>query len=101
MDNQEHPPGIIWRHEEWRCEYAASSSGRGGTLHLYLRSTQAMSRQVQSVEEMLWIAAEWKQVIVAKPLRAMNGSAIPERRQPPAERRAKPRGGRREGDAKP
>jgi hypothetical protein len=100
MDNLQLQPIVVWRQGVWHCEYLKRGETRGGTLCLYRGSTLAISRKVRSVDEMQWIAHEWKQVVSATPITSGKDSSAQDQRVRPPERRAVPRGGRREGDPK-
>ncbi len=100
MDNLQLQPIIVWRQGVWRCEYLKRGGTSGGTLCLYRGSTLAISRKVRSFDEMQWIAHEWKQVVSAVPITSWKDSSAQDRRLRPPERRAVPRGGRREADPK-
>jgi hypothetical protein len=93
---------VVWRRQVWRCEYWKAPSAPG-SLRLFREQTLAMERRVRDLDEMLLVAATWKSLIedefsAASHQPAPAGGSATERRRLPPERRAVPRGGRRQGD---
>ena len=102
MEKLESALAIVWRYEPWRCEYWKAPRATG-TVRLFFGPTVTMQRPVRDVDDMLFVAATWKELIANTDVTRVHrlrttGKAPTERRQQPPERRRVARGGRRQED---
>jgi hypothetical protein len=71
MEPAGHRLAIMWRHDEWRCEYWESRSG--GTLRLYRGRALVENRGVDGPYETVRQSSAW-----LKQLRASTPSGAPQ-----------------------
>jgi hypothetical protein len=92
-------PIVLWRNERWHCE--CGYSPHEWTLRLFVDNVVASECVVDNVAGMVRIAQQWRHAVLSDGSAAHAAEiALSEvdRRLNPAERRAVPRGGRRETD---
>ena len=92
-------PIVLWRTARWHCE--CGYSPHEWTLRLFVDDVIAGECVVDNVAGMVRIAQQWRHAVLSDhsaPNLAASAQPQPDRRQNTEERRAVPRGGRRDTD---
>jgi hypothetical protein len=92
-------PIVLWRTSRWHCECGYRSYE--WTLRLFVDDVLATECVVDNVSAMVRIAQQWRHAVLSDASAtepALFLQLKEDRRQNPPERRAVPRGGRRETD---